>query len=213
MIRLAMRPCVASLLAAVCALPGLPVRVRADEQTIRCESKDFRYRYCRADTDNRVTMTREMSKRRCRQWNNWGYDKRGVWVDNGCRGEFRVGRSGMSGGQAAAVGVAAGAAIIAAAVIASRNNDKRDPDVPDWAPGVYRGYDKGWRGDIELTVLNTSAVEGFVVNREEDRFTGRIEKDMLFLGPDEFRISRDGDGFRASHTSDRSREIRFRKIR
>lgn len=202
------RPLIAGLVAAALLAPALPAR--ADEDTVRCESRDYRYRYCRADTDSRVTLVRELSKRRCQIWSDWGYDKRGVWVDNGCRAEFRVGRSGLSGGQAAAVGGAVAGAVILGAILASRS-DKHE-DVPDWAPGVYRGYDSGWRGEVELTIHNASAVEGFVVDRD-DRFTGRFDRDRLFLGPDEFRVTRDGNGFRAKHTRDSGREIQFKRVR
>jgi hypothetical protein len=204
---------------AAMVLSLLPVPAGADERGLRCESNNGRYRYCRVDTDNRVSITRQLSSRRCILWQNWGYDRRGVWVDRGCRAEFRVGRDGgISGGQAAAIGAIAGAVILGA-VIANkkgdsndRGNENRDPSLPDWVGGTYRGFDSGWNGDIELTVYSTSAVEGVVVGRDNDRFTGRFEKDRLFLGPDEFKVKADGDGFIAKHVRDSKREIRFRKV-
>ena len=79
------------LVAAVCLLAVLVpvIPARADERTNTCESRNFRYSYCRADTDNRVTITRQRSSTRCRMWDNWGYDGRGLlWVDRGCRARF-----------------------------------------------------------------------------------------------------------------------------
>lgn len=212
--RLAARGTLAAMLFSL-----LPVPAGADDREIRCESNNGRYRYCRIDTDNRVTITRQLSNRRCVLWENWGYDKRGVWVDRGCRGEFRVGRDGgLSGGQAAAIGAIAGAVILGAVIANKKNNNdkddsRRNSSLPDWAGGTYRGYDSGWNGDIELTVYETSAIEGFVVGRDSDRFTGRFEKDRLFLGPDEFKVKADGDGFVARHVRDSKREIRFRRVR
>jgi hypothetical protein len=54
---------------------------------VRCES-DGGYQYCRADTRNGVRLYRQLSRSSCQYNNTWGYDRRGVWVDNGCRAEF-----------------------------------------------------------------------------------------------------------------------------
>ncbi len=186
------------------------IPLRADEETLRCESSRNRYRYCRADTDNRVTLTRERSRRRCVLWSTWGYDKRGVWVDNGCRAEFRVGKGGLSGGQTAAIVGVAGAIIAGTAIAVHKG--KKDPQLPTWAEGRYRGHDQRWNGDIQLEVFSSGAVEGFVTQRDSERFTGRFENDRLYLGPDEFKVSRDGDGFKARDTRDSRREIKFQRV-
>ena len=44
-----------------------------------------------ADTRDGVTLVRQLSDSRCIQGQTWGWDARGVWVDRGCRGEFRSG--------------------------------------------------------------------------------------------------------------------------
>ena len=132
---------VAVLLVTAMTLPAFPAS--AAERRIRCESgRGGRYRECRVDTDGRVTLVREFSYRRCELWRTWGYDRRGVWVDRGCRAEFRVGRDGGGGaGAAAVIGVLAGAAIMAA-ILAGRDSGKRTEAVeaPSWAEGRYRGF-------------------------------------------------------------------------
>jgi hypothetical protein len=210
-------PAVAGGVIVAMLIACVPLPARADEDVVRCESQNGRYRSCRVETDNRVTLTRQLSRQRCVLWSTWGYDRRGVWVDNGCRAEFRAGRDGLSGGQAAAIGAIAGAVILGAVIAnkAGKDNDTdkdRSRDLPAWANGTYRGYDRGWNGDIQLTVYSGSAVEGFIVGRDADRFTGRFEKDRLFLGPDEFKVKQDGDGFVARHIRDSDREIRFRRV-
>jgi hypothetical protein len=35
---------------------------------------------------------REHSDSSCRQGRSWGFDRRGIWVDHGCRADFQVGR-------------------------------------------------------------------------------------------------------------------------
>jgi hypothetical protein len=61
-----------------------------NDQTIRCESDNYKFRRCSADTSGRVRLARELSDTPCRRGENWGYDARGIWVDNGCAAEFYV---------------------------------------------------------------------------------------------------------------------------
>ncbi|MFO1455112.1 MAG: DUF3011 domain-containing protein [Steroidobacteraceae bacterium] len=68
-----------------------PSDYNRDQQTIRCESNDGRQRFCPIDIGRaRVELTRQLSRGECRFARNWGYDRRGVWVNDGCRGEFTV---------------------------------------------------------------------------------------------------------------------------
>jgi len=65
---------------------------------IRCESNDRRTRHCAINTRGGVQLERQLSKAACIQGSSWGYDGRGVWVSNGCRGEFVTGRGGYGPG-------------------------------------------------------------------------------------------------------------------
>lgn len=58
---------------------------------VRCESNDGRTRYCGVDTRGGVRLVRQLSDRRCVRGQNWGVSERGLWVTNGCRGEFEIG--------------------------------------------------------------------------------------------------------------------------
>jgi len=61
-------------------------------RTIVCES-DYNSRHrCEADTQDGVRMTRQLSRTNCVLNRTWGYDSRGVWVRDGCRAEFTLGR-------------------------------------------------------------------------------------------------------------------------
>jgi hypothetical protein len=63
----------------------------ASGETVTCESRDFRRRYCAAELRGRsVTVLRNISRERCEEGSNFGVDERGLWVDNGCRAEFRI---------------------------------------------------------------------------------------------------------------------------
>lgn len=61
----------------------------ADEQRVRCESKNGRRANCDADLHGyRLVDVKEISHTDCDVGRNFGYDDRGVWVERGCRGEF-----------------------------------------------------------------------------------------------------------------------------
>ncbi|MEJ1964276.1 MAG: DUF3011 domain-containing protein [Gammaproteobacteria bacterium] len=56
---------------------------------MKCESQDGRRNNCNADLRGyRIADVREISKADCDIGRNFGYDDRGVWVDDGCRAEF-----------------------------------------------------------------------------------------------------------------------------
>jgi hypothetical protein len=71
---------------------------RRDDRRVRrgrvvvCESENNTRHRCEADTDEGVRLTRQLSRNNCVQGRTWGYDRRGIWVTNGCRAEFIVGR-------------------------------------------------------------------------------------------------------------------------
>jgi Protein of unknown function (DUF3011) len=68
---------------------------RAEELRVRCESRDGRRNTCDANLRGyRIEDVREISKADCDIGRNFGYDDRGVWVDDGCRAEFIFNRSG-----------------------------------------------------------------------------------------------------------------------
>lgn len=58
---------------------------------LTCASDDGRRHFCAIDTRNGVRMTRQRSGSPCTQGSTWGYDRRGIWVDRGCRADFMVG--------------------------------------------------------------------------------------------------------------------------
>ena len=69
-------------------------------RTVRCESQDNRHAYCRTYTSGRVRLQQQLSKTPCREYETWGVegDGSGIWVRNGCRAIFVVGRGGGGSG-------------------------------------------------------------------------------------------------------------------
>jgi len=76
-------------------LPGAPRTTSGGaERTIVCESRNYRYRYCRIDTRTGQARAADFVVLRVRPGKHLGLRRRGVWVDRGCQAEFRVGRGG-----------------------------------------------------------------------------------------------------------------------
>ena len=59
---------------------------------IPCASNDGLRRFCPADTRRGVQLVQQRSGSPCIQGRTWGFDDRGIWVDRGCRADFRTGR-------------------------------------------------------------------------------------------------------------------------
>jgi hypothetical protein len=187
------------------ALVAGPLPARAS-QTIRCESPSMGYRFCRADTDHRVELVRQISHTDCRENHNWGYERNGVWVNRGCGAEFRVGRGGSSGDKAA-LGVAiVGLAAIAAA--ANSQHRQQQQDVGAWAVGSFSGYDDVEGTDVQLRILPGGAVSG---SAGSHAFSGSLDGSRLQAGRHSFRVSRSGNGFLAVDERDASHRVVFQR--
>lgn len=62
--------------------------------TVTCSSVENKRAFCKADTRRGVVLVEQLSRAGCWEGDTWGYDRRGIWVANGCRAQFKVGRSG-----------------------------------------------------------------------------------------------------------------------
>lgn len=67
-----------------------PVRPGYGQQSIRCESIRYKPKRCTVNTGNRVQVERVLGGD-CRQRGAWGFDRRSIWVDKGCRAVFSYG--------------------------------------------------------------------------------------------------------------------------
>ena len=131
---------------------------------LTCESISYRYRFCDADTQGRVNLVRELSTGNlCRQGTGWGYDNRGIWVDRGCRGEFRYGRDSGGRNDAAIAAGILGAFALGAAVSSSQNPQPPAPPPPppqtspvtlppSWAIGSFQAFDPDSGDHVQLVV-------------------------------------------------------------
>ena len=72
---------------------------------ITCVSKAGERKVCKADTRAGVALLRSAGDAACLLGRNWGYDDAGVWVSDGCGGEFVVGGSKEASGLSNFVGM------------------------------------------------------------------------------------------------------------
>jgi hypothetical protein len=61
---------------------------------ITCSSDDGRRNWCDIGPSRDVRLVRQISGSACVRDSTWGVDRRGLWVDRGCRAEFAIGRGG-----------------------------------------------------------------------------------------------------------------------
>jgi hypothetical protein len=66
----------------------------SDGRTITCRSRNFEYEHCRANVRGAVRLEKQLSDTACIRGRTWGYDRHGIWVDQGCSGRFVIGYSG-----------------------------------------------------------------------------------------------------------------------
>ena len=189
------------------AMFGAPLAAHA-ERIVRCESYGMRYRYCPADTDNRVELDRKLSMFECREHRSWGYDRHGIWVDRGCSAEFRVGdRHGGSNKAGAAVAAIAGIALIAA--LANNKSQQAQQEVAAWAVGNYTGYDELERVNVQVNIMPGGNLSGQAGNNQ---FNGSLRENRMEAGRHVFRIERSGNGFLAVDERDPNHRVLFQRV-
>ena len=217
-----------TLAIAICAIAASTVSpTLMAGQSIRCESRNFQYNMCYTDTHGYVTLTRQISKTRCQQGRNWDYDRRGIWVDDGCSAEFEVEsrhhtehHSSHSGENA--VAAAAAIALIAAAASAANNNkhDDRYHDdnyhhgghssyIPRWMQGRFKGYNLQYGASVSLEIDGDGRVDA---NVQGQRLKGYVNDSRLYIGDAEFDIERAGDGFNSVQRGNRSNQVHYSRV-
>ena len=82
---------------------GAPAATRSSETavaapagTVACSSKAGERKQCPADTSAGVALMLSTGSATCLLGKTWGYDDKGIWVSDGCGGEFIVGPASAS---------------------------------------------------------------------------------------------------------------------
>jgi DUF3011 family protein len=68
---------------------------------VACSSKIGERKHCAADTSQGVVLAKSSGEAPCLLGKTWGYDDKGIWVSDGCGGEFVVGQVLPEGAQKA----------------------------------------------------------------------------------------------------------------
>ena len=201
----AVRNCLCGLLISSIAFAPIPALA---SETITCESRHGRYNFCRIDTDGKAELVRETSSDSCRQGRSWGYEDRGIWVDRGCGGEFRVGRDSKSDKHAAVAAGVIGLALIAA--LASRNTHQQaeHQEVQPWTIGSFNAYDRQQGAAVDLDVQPGGLVNA---HARGETVPGNLQGDRLKIGSYAFRIQQSGNGFLAIDEADSSHQLSFQR--
>ena len=76
-------PLLALLLLASLAAPGI-----ASAQQVTCESSNFQQEFCPTAPIARAWLLAQRSRSPCIEGQTWGYQNNGVWVTQGCQGDF-----------------------------------------------------------------------------------------------------------------------------
>jgi hypothetical protein len=82
-----------SALAGVLAIAAITAAPAGAQRSISCSSDNGKRHYCEVDTRGGVSMVRQRSDTECQEGYSWDYDRRGIWVDHGCRADFVVNSS------------------------------------------------------------------------------------------------------------------------
>ena len=159
-----------ALIALVLLVPMVPPAWAA-RGTIRCESRNNNRNFCRVDTENNVSLRRQLSNAPCQRNRTWGFDRNGIWVDRGCRADFDFGRanSGNSSNNNAAVAAGILGALALGAAIGNSQNQNVQPVPPPpvvvaparppaWAVGTFQAWDPEFRSIVILDVVGDGRV-------------------------------------------------------
>ena len=63
---------------------------RQETMQLTCASEDGARHYCESDIQGEAVLLKQRSGSPCRQGYSWGNDRRGIWVDHGCRADFSL---------------------------------------------------------------------------------------------------------------------------
>ena len=213
-----------ALATAIIAASFFAASLQAD-QIITCESRHQNYNFCPVDTHGYVRLHKQLSnKNACRQGRSWDYDRRGIWVDDGCKAEFMVesrhhtDRHKEHHGKEAAAAVAALALIAAAATASDKDHNRYHDDdyghaghssyMPRWMIGEFYGYNLQYGSEVEMKIRDDGRLDAWV---DGQHLKGYVNDERAYVGDAEFYIERAGDGFNTIQVGNRSNKVHYHR--
>lgn len=201
--------------------------IQAD-QTIQCASNQYHYAECPIPDHGYVRLQRQTSKSSCTQGRTWDYDRRHIWVDDGCAGEFLVetrhhtdDHPDHNGDEA--VAVAAGLAVLAAVAIAASKDANHDDNrytnnsyyhgghssyLPSWMVGNFHGYNMNFHQQVSVEITSDGRA---YVDAAGNRLQGYVNDERLYVGDLEFDIERAGGGFNTIQVGNRHNQVHYER--
>jgi hypothetical protein len=136
---------------------------------VTVESNDGKRTYRRIEHDGTVRLSKKLSDAPCVMGRTWGFDKNGIWVDDGCRAEFEV--------------------------RIRRDDGGRDPwlpgkGVPNWAIGEWKGHGRN-ADDLTMRIRSDGTLTLRKRGDSGER-RGEVRGDRVDIGDMVFRLERDG---------------------
>jgi hypothetical protein len=163
----------------------------AAQTRITCES-DGGYKYCEVPTRGKGIMVKEISSGVCVASVNWSYDRRGIWVDQGCKGEFEVNDKWPGGKPGGA--------------------DRPTPDpgvtVPSWAVGTFKGTIADWNNEEFTVTIETNGIATLV--RADGTFYGKWMDGLIHVpapGSINYEVKKKNDGIEVSSLTNRTHRV------
>ncbi|HET9831038.1 MAG TPA: DUF3011 domain-containing protein, partial [Vicinamibacterales bacterium] len=104
------------------------------QSRITCASRGNERQHCPADTSSGVALAKSTGSAPCLLGKTWGYDATGIWVMDGCAGEFLAGQAAQQ----------------------ELEKEKQDEDEkhPQYIPNIGFRLFEGEKGDIYLRLFS-----------------------------------------------------------
>ncbi|MGE0624390.1 MAG: DUF3011 domain-containing protein [Pseudomonadales bacterium] len=176
--------------------------------SVTCTSENGERQHCAGDTTSGVVLVRSTGSAHCLLGRNWGYDGQGVWVTEGCGGEFLLAGQGIvaaapedatpEAGAAAAPAVSSGeqavgavevpveeraaAAGILTAAVKGPTPALNDPLSEDLYP-AWGAFDPGegfliGRNDLGELSMSAYALVRYMNQMGDDTFTDHLDREQ-----------------------------------
>ncbi len=141
-------------------------QAHAATETLSCSSAQGEKRHCPANTSAGILLSRSTGTAPCLLGRNWGYDDKGVWVQDGCGADFVV----------AAATPAAAPAPESASAPAPAPDPMTRPDEPEPSTETYGYFDPGEGFLVGKTEHGEMSISGYGLLR----YMNQIDDDEVF---------------------------------
>jgi hypothetical protein len=202
----------ASFLMVTTLTPLIPNLAYAGDQVkVICDSDDFQLVRCPIKNEG-ARLLRQISESSCKRDRDWGYDRKGIWVDNGCEAEFLVTKeSGSSSKDDKAAAALLGGLLLGALVVSAMDetppnntNNNTNNTNNNWNANNNTGVNtaSSWGNNNNANVnVNTQSI--VIPNWAVGSYRGRnpisqIREEIIITRDGLVRVVKQGQSFAGS---------------